>query len=250
MSVFLPVPRFRPAPGSLGRMEAREGTPRQSPARPHLVRAAIAALIATGGVVMAGYGALRREGPGDDVTATELALALGGALILLAAGIIAVRSMSMAVRETLDDRLGPGKSAGVGLLVTIMGYLVVLLATLRAIGVDLGALLLGGALTGIVVGIAAQQSLGNFFAGIVLMIVRPFTVGEEVSLKSPLGEYSGYVTDLTLFYVHMSTERGPVALPNAGVLAAAIGPGVKTPPSEEEETEEQRREDQADAAGG
>jgi small-conductance mechanosensitive channel len=213
---------------------------RPNPARPHLVRAAIAALIAIAGAVLAGYGALRKEGPGDEVTGTEVLFAGGGALLLLVAGIFAVRFLSTAVRETLDDRLGPGKSAGAGLLVTILGYIVVLLATLRAIGMDLSALLLGGALTGVIVGIAAQQSLGNFFAGIVLMIVRPFTVGEEVSLKSPLGEYTGIVTDLTLFYVHLTTERGPVALPNAGVLASAVGPGVRTPPEEEsDDTEEE-----------
>ena len=231
-------------------MKTEELPRRLSPARPHLIRAAVAALVAIGGVVLAGYGALRREGPGDDVTATELGLALGGAVILLAAGIIAVRSLSRAVRETFDERLGPGKSAGVGLLVTILGYLVVLLAVLRAIGVDLSALLLGGAMTGIIVGIAAQQSLGNFFAGIMLMIVRPFEVGQEVSLKSPLGEFTGIVTDLTMFYVHLSTDRGAVALPNAGVLAAAVGPGVKTPPDEEEDNEEEQKEGQPDAAGG
>jgi small-conductance mechanosensitive channel len=198
--------------------------------------------------VIAGYGALRKEGPGDEVTGTELLLALGGAALLLIAGIIAIRSLSTAVRETLDERLGPGKSAGVGLLVTILGYIVVVLAALRAIGVDLSALLLGGALTGIIVGIAAQQSLGNFFAGIVLMIVRPFTVGEEVSLKGTLGEYTGVVTDLTLFYVHLMTERGPIALPNAGVLASAVGPGLK-PNSEEKDEDETEEEGPQDAAG-
>ena len=214
------------------------------------------AVLAIAGAVLAGYGALRREGPGDEVTATEITLCLVGSLLLLSAGILSVRYLSRAVRETLDERLGPGKSAGVGLLVTILGYMVVVLATLRAVGMDLSALLLGGALTGIIVGIAAQQSLGNFFAGIVLMIVRPFAVGEEVSLKSALGEYTGFVTDLTLFYVHLSTERGAVALPNAQVLASAVGPGVKTPPEDEEEEpdeEEQtelRKEGHVDAAGG
>lgn len=59
------------------------------------------------------------------------------------------------------------------------------------------------------------------------------------------GEYEGLVTDIGLFYVNMTTPRGAVALPNAGVLAAAIGPGVKSPPDQTEEEEEK-----ADAAGG
>jgi small-conductance mechanosensitive channel len=214
------------------------------PARPYLIRAGFAAAVAIAGIVMAELGALRGE-RGEEVTTSEVVLALVGSALLLIGGILAVRSLARAVRETLDERMGAGRSAGIGLLVTILGYVVVLLATLRAIGIDLSALLLGGALTGVVVGIAAQQSLGNFFAGVVLMLVRPFTVGEIVALKSaPLGgEYEGLVTDVGLFYVTMSTTRGQVALPNAGVLAAAIGPGTKSEPDVEEE-------EAADAAEG
>jgi small-conductance mechanosensitive channel len=103
------------------------------------------------------------------------------------------------------------------------------------VGADLSGLLLGGALTGVVVGIAAQQTLGNFFAGIVLLLVRPFSVGEPVVLRSgPLGgEYEGLVTDMGLYYVTMETERGMVQLPNAGVLASAVGPGARSDDDDE-----------------
>lgn len=212
----------------------------RSPARPHLIRAAVAAAVAIAGIVMADLGSLRGEG-GIDASTTEVVLALTGAGLLLIGGVLAVRALASAVRETLDARMGPGRSAGVKLLVTIFGYVIVALAVLRALGVDLSALLLGGALTGVVIGIAAQQSLGNFFAGIVLMVVKPFTVGEEVALKSsPLGgEYEGVVTDIGLFYVQMSTARGHVALPNAGVLAAAVGPGVKSSPEDQADEQEE-----------
>jgi small-conductance mechanosensitive channel len=219
------------------------------PARPHLIRAAVAAVVAIAGIVAADLGQLRSE-RGDEATNSELALVLIGSGVLLIAGILAARALAGAVRETLDERMGPGRSAGAGLLVTIFGYAIVVLATLRAVGVDLSALLLGGALTGIIIGIAAQQTLGNFFAGIVLMVVRPFSVGETIALRSgPLGgEYEGLVTDVGLFYVQMSTPQGPVALPNAGVLASAIGPGVKAAPEvDEDEVDEsaaQRREDE------
>jgi small-conductance mechanosensitive channel len=219
----------------------------RAPARPHLIRAALAALLAIAGLVMADLGALRGEG-GVEVPTRDIVLALAGAALLLIGGVMAVRALGSAVREALDARMGPGRSAGVKLIVTILGYVIVILATLRAIGVDLSALLLGGALTGIIIGIAAQQSLGNFFAGIVLMVVRPFSVGEEVVLKSaPLGgEYEGVVTDVGPFYVSITTAQGHVALPNAGVLAAAVGPGVKSPPEEKED--QIQAEERGDAA--
>jgi hypothetical protein len=71
--------------------------------------------------------------------------------------------------------------------------------------------------------------------------------------SGPLGgEYEGLVTDMTLFYVHVQTERGPVALPNAGVLASAIGPGARSPKEEEvgDEEAQPERQDPGPAHGG
>ena len=45
----------------------------------------------------------------------------------------------------------------------------------------LGALLVAGAVTAIVLGIAAQQTLGNFFAGLVLLFARPYRATGEGS---------------------------------------------------------------------
>jgi small conductance mechanosensitive channel len=110
---------------------------------------------------------------------------------------------------------------------------------LSVLDVDLGSLLLGGAITGVIVGIAAQQTLGNFFAGIVLLLAQPFSVGDRVVLRSgPLGgEYEGVVTEMGIFYVTLATPKGPVDLPNAGVLSAAIGPGARSASDEELEDE-------------
>lgn len=159
------------------------------------------------------------------------ALGLIGAIVFFLAGIVAVRCMAKALRKALEAKLGDARGSPVALALSILGYLLIILPGLQLLGVDLGGLLLGGAITGVVVGIAAQQTLANFFAGIVLLIVRPFTLGEHLVLRSgPLGgEYEGVVKDMSLFYVALETKAGPVQLPNAGVLAAAIGPGARGP---------------------
>ena len=203
-------------------------------ARPHVVRGIVATAFAVGGIVMANSGQLfeNRDGGPDarDVTATELTLAIGGAILLLIAGVAATRSFARGVRRAAEEHTGDARGAAVGTVVAFVGYGIVILSTLSALDVELQGLLLGGALTGVVVGIAAQQTLGNFFAGLVLLMVRPFTIGDYVVLRSsPLGgEYEGTVTDMSLFYVRMLTQRGPVVLPNAGVLAAAVGPGARS----------------------
>jgi small-conductance mechanosensitive channel len=165
----------------------------------------------------------------DPATEAEIAIAIVGAVLVLVAGILAVRSLGTATRTASAVREEDPRGASLAFVVYVVGYLLVTVATMGVLGVNLEGLLLGGALTGVVLGIAAQQTIGNFFAGIVLLAVRPFTIGEHVVLRSgPIGgEYEGRITDMSLFYVHMMTEQGTVALPNAAVLASAVGPGAK-----------------------
>lgn len=223
-------------------------------ARPHLVRAAIATVVALAGLVLASRyrGALvDEEASVDDVWQ------ISGAVVLLVAGVIATRATARAAREAMPPDARDARGGPLAFIVSLVGYVIVFLATLGALDTDLSGLLLGGALTGVVIGIAAQQTIGNFFAGIVLLVVRPFTVGDHVVMRSgPLGgEYEGRVTSMSMFYVHMDTDLGPVSLPNAGVLASAVGPGARVPKDEELEEEMVRRraekeEDAGPAQGG
>jgi small-conductance mechanosensitive channel len=208
-------------------------------ARPYLIRAGIALLFVIGGLVWAGTGPkiARAQEWGDRVPR------IGGAVIVLVAGVIAVRALARGVRTTFVEQIGDARGVGLSFLVTMVGYLLVLISVLSTLGTNPGGLLLGGAITGVVIGIAAQQTLGNLFAGIVLLINRPFTVGENIVLRGgPLGgEYEGRVTDMTLFYVRLEAANGPVLMPNSGVLGSAIGPGARAKKEEDKTADEEEQ---------
>lgn len=224
-------------------------------ARPYFIRAALFTLLAITGLVLAStIGQLRDEQfqgiVTDDATFKDQAFVFGGAALLFLAGLAAVRSVGSGVKKLAPEGESEGRAASLAFVISLVGYTIILLTTLGLFEVNLQGLLLGGALTGVVFGIAAQQTLGNFFAGIVLLAVRPFTIGEYVYMRSsPLGgDYEGTVTDMSLFYVDLLTATGPVKLPNAGVLAAAVGPGSKKPP--EDEKPDETEEDPGPAHGG
>jgi small-conductance mechanosensitive channel len=225
----------------------------QRVARPHLIRAVIAAAAAVVGLVVAysvgdpeNQGLIKKfsksTGGADKIVAGDL-LAAAGAVVFVIAAVLAVRAVTRGFDRALEHRIGDARGAPFGFAVTAIGYLLVVFAGLDLLGVNLGGLLLGGAVTGVVVGIAAQQTLGNIFAGMVLLFVRPFVVGDYIVLRSgPLGgEYSGRVADVGLFYVDLVTADGPVKLPNAGVLAGAIGPGARAPADADEPPEESQQ---------
>lgn len=218
---------------------------RKRQARPHLIKAAIGVIIAAVGVALASIYEIEQGGGLD----FEDRMGLLGVLVFVIGGVIVVRSAGRAVHAAAADRL-QGKTRGtpISFLINALGYLIVVVGALGLTPVEPGSLVFGGALTGVMIGIAAQQVLGNFFAGIVLLLVRPFSVLDRVFLKGALGEYEGTVTDMTLFYVHVETERGPVMLPNAGVLASAIGPGAR-PKIEEKTADEKKQEKEPQEAG-
>ncbi|HEX4222683.1 MAG TPA: mechanosensitive ion channel family protein [Pseudonocardiaceae bacterium] len=145
-------------------------------------------------------------------------------LCCLVFGLVAVRSTANEVARLVRAGGGVAASGVLRLLITLVGYIVVVM-TVVGLLIPLGGLALPVSVTGVVVGIAAQQSLGNCFAGIVLLFSRPFSVGDRITLRSGAlgGQYDGEVTAITLTFTMIQTDEGPISLPNSGVLAAATG---------------------------
>ncbi|OYR84378.1 mechanosensitive ion channel protein MscS, partial [Halorubrum ezzemoulense] len=86
-------------------------------------------------------------------------------------------------------------------------------------GVNLGGLLVGAGFLGIVLGMAARQTLGSLLAGFVLMFSRPFEIGDWVEI----GSEEGFVTDITIMNTHMRNFDGEyVVVPNDLVANQAI----------------------------
>ena len=153
-------------------------------------------------------------------------IALGGAVAFLVLAALTVRSIGSEVHRVLASRVGESHAAVVRLLITVAGFAIAILGALGLLAVPVQHLLLGGALTGVIIGIAAQQALGNVFAGLVLLLARPFNVGNEIRVRSSTlgGELVGRVTGMGMTYVTLETSEGPLLIPNSSLLSAGIGP--------------------------
>jgi len=165
---------------------------------------------------------------------------LGLTLLFLLAGVVATRSIANELNRVSTARGGVAAGAAIRLICTVIGYGLVLLGVLALLRVDLANLLVGGAVTGVVVGIAAQQTLGNFFAGLVLLFARPFVPGQRVKVRTGAlgGPFEGVILGSGLVYTTIETEEGVISMPNAGVLASAIGPAPEPEAEPEPEAQE------------
>ena len=144
--------------------------------------------------------------------------------VLLIAGIYGVGRLADAAGQVLTRREAQAAGAVVRLVMTGLGYLSVLFAVFSVLGVSLSHLLIGFGVAGVVLGIAAQQSLGNIFASLVLLFARPFSVGEHIRIRSgTIGVIDAWVLGIGLTYVTLQTEDGLLKVPNSVLLAAGIG---------------------------
>jgi small conductance mechanosensitive channel len=155
---------------------------------------------------------------------TPVRIATVASLVIL--GWALARSLGRGLAPTLFRRLDPGTAGTVGFLIRLICIVLVIVVALRVAGLRADALAVGGAFTAVVLGLAAQQTIGNLFAGIVLQSTRPFRVGERVKLQGGFlaGEIEGTVSSLGLFYVTLVRGADRVMIPNSGLLLMAVIP--------------------------
>ena len=136
------------------------------------------------------------------------------------------RDAGRALGPTFFRRMDPATAGTVGFLVRLVTMLAAGLIALRIAGLGPGTLALGGAFSAVVVGLAAQQTLGNVFAGMVLLSARPFRVGERVRLQGGglAGTVEGVVSSLGLLYTTLARGDDSIMVPNSVVLNVAVVP--------------------------
>lgn len=172
-------------------------------------------------------------------TSTQRVITICGAVVFFIFGMAAALGLSGKARATLQPLVGQAHAGVVRYVLVLIGVFVILTVSLKIGGVAVNQLLVGGAVTAVVLGIAAQQSLGNLFAGLVLLFARPFRVGDQVRFRSGAlsGQIEGVVTDVSLTYVRLETGEGRVLLPNAQALSAAVLLVPAEPPTSDTSSE-------------
>jgi small-conductance mechanosensitive channel len=156
------------------------------------------------------------------VTAVRIATVLA----LLALGWAIARDIGRMAGPTFFRRMDPGTAGTVGFLIRLVTVGIVVLVVLGVAGVSAASIVAGSAFTAVIVGLAAQQTLGNLFAGMVLLSARPFRVGERVRLQAGAvaGQLEGVVSSLGLLYTTLARGEDRIMVPNNVVLSAAVLP--------------------------
>ena len=162
---------------------------------------------------------------GDWAHSVKTPVTILAVVLVLSIGWLISRDLAR-VGPALFRRMDPSTAGTVEFLIRLVAVAITVLAALAVGGISLQALAVGGAFTAVVVGLAAQQTLGNLFAGMVLLSARPFRLGERVRFQAGAlaGGADGVVASLGLLYTTLSRGEERIMIPNNLVLSSAILP--------------------------
>jgi small-conductance mechanosensitive channel len=149
------------------------------------------------------------------------------AVLMLVLGFAIGRDLGRFLAPALFKRLDPATAGTLSFVIRLVLIGAAALFALRVGGLDPATLAVGGAITAVVIGLAAQQTLGNLIAGMVLIAARPFRVGERVRLQAGglAGQTEGVVATLGLLYTTLRQGADAIIMiPNTVVLTAAVVP--------------------------
>ena len=103
-----------------------------------------------------------------------------------------------------------------------------LIPVLRSLGT---ALLAGASVASVVIGLAAQSTLGNLVAGISITIYRPFRLGDTLQVAAPTGTEIGVVELISLGYTTLRAPAGHLIVVPNSVAASQVTINLNTNPT-------------------
>ena len=143
------------------------------------------------------------------------AIALGILFIGYLAAKVISRMVSSPIRKRVDETLG----RFVGRMVYYVIMVSILVAVLGRFGVQVTSFAAIIASAGFAIGMAFQGTLGNFAAGIMLMVFRPFKVGDVINAAGVKGK----VNEIDLFTTTLDTpDNRRLIVPNTAITASTI----------------------------
>ena len=141
------------------------------------------------------------------------------------AGFFVIRTISQLVygivRENSSAQARSARS-----MVVLVGYLLVVAIAISVLAQNQTVTVVIGTVTGLVLGISLQSLIGNAVAGLVLAMIRPFRIGDTITVFGNTGD----VYDIGLLYTILITQDGNTVLaPNASLLTTPVIRGKRDP---------------------
>lgn len=157
---------------------------------------------------------LKKLGP----TLINFALSVIGAVIVYVIGVRVIKWLRRLLKKVLArHNVDEGVQQFLDAIAKVAGYFILILMILGFFGVTTASVVAVLGSAGLTLGLALQGSLSNFAGGVLILLLKPFTVGDYII--DGTGNNEGDVKEISIFYTTLQTaEQKLIVIPN-GTLA-------------------------------
>jgi len=148
-------------------------------------------------------------------------ITLGGGLLIVLVGKILVTWLKRVLKRGFarSKKINDLMARFLLQLVNIIGWIFLLIAFLQHMGFDMGPFLAGLGITGVILGFAFQETIGNLLSGVMIVMNAPFRIGDYIDA----GTYSGTVKDMDMICVILATpDNKKITISNRLVWGSPI----------------------------
>lgn len=158
---------------------------------------------------------------------TDFLLQLLLAVVIWVVGSYIIKKTKKLIIRSMEKKgVDPSLKSFFGSLFTAVLYVMLVIVTISTIGVQTSSLVAVLGAAGLAIGLALQGSLSNFAGGVLIIIFRPFNVGDFIEM----GSMSGTVKEIQIFQTVLDTvDNKRVIIPNGQLSNNSVINYTRTP---------------------
>ena len=144
------------------------------------------------------------------------------AIIVLLVGIKIIKSVVKVIKKGFDrSHIDDGVGTFLTSLIKYALYFILVMANLSSFGIATGSIVAVLGSAGLTIGMALQGSLSNFAGGVLILLLKPFVLGDYI-IDDTTGE-EGTVSNISIFYTRLKTiDNKVVLIPNGKLSDSCI----------------------------
>ena len=151
---------------------------------------------------------------------SQLGFTIIKALIVFLVGRLVINLLNKLVRKILSKRdIDPSVKTFVGSLVNVSLTILLIISVVGALGVQTTSFAALLASAGVAVGMALSGTLQNFAGGVLILLLKPYKIGDYIEVQG----YAGTVREIQIFHTIITTyDNKSISIPNGGLSTGSV----------------------------
>ena len=143
-----------------------------------------------------------------------------GALVVLFVGLWIIKALNRSIKKLMlkskmDDSLVPFLSSLIGSILKVL----LIISVMGMIGIEMTSFIAILGAAGLAIGMALSGTLQNLAGGVMILIFKPFKVGDFIEAQG----YMGVVKEIQIFNTILTTpDNRKIIIPNGGLSASSM----------------------------